>query len=867
MRLRAFSIGCVLALSATALSYAQVVTVGGFTAQVDPQSGALALLRAGAGPLLNDLVVTARAGGRTVSSRHGPLRISTAAAEAGTTHVVKLDFGNGLSLALEASPDEVTLRANGRLEGPAVLRARSALGPNAIMAFLKDDAANDQSVLTTTLGPAVVPGARSLFDPARDLALTIASSGEARWVRGAGWELRASAPSGGALLTLRPKPHYYRDTLGVRYYSPIVRPKRWPTAPVVAMTWYGIRAMNGRPAQTMERLRPQIDWVAKYLRPYAGSNLVFQLDDNYPQDDDQAMRALSDYIRQKGLVPGIWFTPFAVAPKEEADRHPDWFLRDAQGKLIPTFGGISYANGTTLNVENQDAVEAWYRMWWRKASETWNYDFFKIDGQPDVVAAYSRAANAGGVEAYRQGLRIGRATVGPGKFINACWGTPVEAIGIVNGSRIGGDTGYDAHAINVLLQWNFLNNIAWYCDPDAAADLYRATVQRARLNAQARALTGQQFLTDDLWTQVTPEVRRTWQLSFPSLNIFPANLYPITDWRNYDLFDLKVAKPWGTWDVVGLMNYDGKPATKTLDLGRLRLQATAVHVYAYWGGSYLGLFRSDAKLAVPMAPYEGRLFRVTPAEAFRPAIVSTSRHVSQGGLDLERVRWVRRATGWAVRATSSHLVAGDPYLVAFAGAGYTATAARSSAGPVRIRRAGGCAYVSFVPRRDGLAVWEVTFGRARAARSRALAQATLKPTTYALRAQDNLALSATARASSVWSPEYNASRAIDGDPSTRWNSRQGDENGCWLELEWPAPVRIDRVVVDECIDFGPRIQEWRLLAGDDLQEVARGTGMGAAHVIRLPRALDTHRLRLVIDKATVTPTIWELQVPRARRER
>ena len=29
-------------------------------------------------------------------------------------------------------------------------------------------------------------------------------------------------------------------------------------------------------------------------------------------------------------------------------------------------------------------------MWWHKASETWNYDFFKIDGQPNVVEAYRK---------------------------------------------------------------------------------------------------------------------------------------------------------------------------------------------------------------------------------------------------------------------------------------------------------------------------------------------------------------------------------------------------------------------------------------------------------------------------------------------
>ena len=50
------------------------------------------------------------------------------------------------------------------------------------------------------------------------------------------------------------------------------------------------------------------------------------------------------------------------------------------------------------DMTNPDAVQSWYAMWWKKASETWNFDFFKIDGQPEVAAAYAKAANGGGLD-------------------------------------------------------------------------------------------------------------------------------------------------------------------------------------------------------------------------------------------------------------------------------------------------------------------------------------------------------------------------------------------------------------------------------------------------------------------------------------
>ena len=918
------------------------VTVKDLTVRFDPQTRTLQVSHRQAGALLDNITVKAKVGGREVASDDKALRYTASTGQDELT----VAFQESFSIKAAIRDGQVQVRVEGDLEGPAALGGRSALGAGAIAARLQDAAATDGNVLVTTLGPAEVGGAASLFDPEKDLALTAGPPDRARWARGDGWEVRSTAPAGRPLLALQVRPHYYRDTLGIRFYAPMAKLRRWPAAPVVAMTWYGIQAMNGRPAQTLERLKPHIDWVAEHLLPYAGPNLIFQLDDNYTQNDDRAMREISDRIRSKGLVPGIWLTPFTVAPKAEAEKHPDWFLHDGAGKLIPTFGGVNWGGDFTLNATNAQAVDAWFGMFLRKVSETWNFEFFKIDGQPEVAAAYAKSADGGGLEGYRKGLEIARATVGPEKFINACWGTPLEAVGRVNGSRTGGDTGYDPHAVNVVLEWNFLNNIAWYSDPDAAADLYKATVERARLNAQARVLTGQQFLTDDRWTQVPPAVRRVWQLSFPMLDIRPVNLYPIKDWRKYDVFDLRVAKPWGTYDVAGVFNYDGRPAEKVLDLARLPLDAGEVHVFDFWGSACLGRFRKDAKIPLALAAWEGRLFSLVPAAGDRPVLVSTSRHASQGGLDLERLAWRQDGQRWIASGRSSHLVKGDPYELAFAGGRYVASAAKSAAGETSVAYCRGAARAVIVPAASGDADWEVTLepitgamievgpaavdlpvGGTAEIEIRSLGP---KPARFALRAShaclrlspdqgelgpwpakakvavsadaaglelgkvlaahvtvaseggqggpanvdvrvhaprpENLARKAKARASSVWSAGYEPEKAIDGDPATRWNSARGDTQGAWIELEWEKPIAFDRAVIDECTDWGDRIQAWRLEAGDaDLKEIARGQSMGREHAVDLPKTIEARRLRLVVEKSSDTPTIWEIQVQRTRQ--
>ena len=86
-------------------------------------------------------------------------------------------------------------------------------------------------------------------------------------------------------------------------------------------------------------------------------------------------------------------------------------------------------------------------------------------------------------------------------------------------------------------------------------------------------------------------------------------------------------------------------------------------------------------------------------------------------------------------------------------------------------------------------------------------------------------------------------------------NRSGDVNGSWIELTWDQPAKFDRVLIDECIDHGERIQKWQLLAGDqDLKPIAQGTKMGRERIVTLTSPVEAKRLRLVIENATEVPT-------------
>lgn len=852
------------------------------------------------------------------------LVLVTAAAASGATAVT----GGEVELVLQR-PEGVAGEAVQTLELPG----------EAIPALLKRHQQEDRRVLRTHLaGPPLAPAA-AVYIPNKDLAavadapvlLPRPGSPELTVVFGEHEQVR-----------LKLAPHYYRDVLGIDWYAPRRPRPGWPSPPAVAMTWYGIQGWEGSPAQTKEWLHPQIDWVAEHLLPYAG-HLVFQLDDNYPYEDDAYMRGLSDYIRARGLTPGIWFPPYGVAEPETAEAHPEWFLQDADGHLLTAFAGVNWrdarrqdSDNFVLNVTNEEAMEQVFAPFWRKASETWNFDFFKIDGQPTVINRYRASVNGGGVAGYRRGLERARQIVGERKFINGCYGIPLGAMGLLDGSRTGPDSGLWPHAYEIVAKWNFLNNIAWWCDPDAAAHQHRMALSTVRLNAVIRALTGQQFLTDDIWTETPPDVLRVWRQCLPVSDILPMNLYPIgAEWTGYDHMALHIGGKQPAI-VAALLNFQGESREKVLDLGRIAPPWEKVRVYDFFRQHHLGAHPNDARIPVSLDGHGAALFALVPADAPGPALLAIDRHLSQAA----RAAWSlsEEDTGRVrMRGEVPNLVAGSPVELVFVAGALSDVTASSTAGDAQVRFVGDTARVTVTPETSGTGAFEVVFAPrvaplfsvwpetrivatpdaggvvelvnlggtpCRWTAAATSGRVALRPDAGELAPQDratvqvlvdtdglmpgrtcagdisfaladaekkhvlpvlaevppppNLARDAEAAASSAWSSVYIAMRVNDGSAETRWNSSEKEQQSAWVQLEWDTPVTFNRVVLDECTDFGLRVQEWRLEA--DGETIARGSALGRKHVCALKNEVTAKTLRLVIEAASAAPTIWEMEV-------
>ncbi len=629
---------------------------------------------------------------------------------------LNIEFGDSFTVEAELMGDSVLIfTARGISSGTVSLSARAPLSDRTMAAILINEKSRDNNTIIQSFGKTGIPGLKSIFDPYKDLALQIESEGEAGWNFFHQWQLNASAKTGQTLCRIKLIRNYYRDRLGITYYAPVKKRSYFQKAPALAMTWVGIEGKFNRPdfSQRKEWLYPNIDWVSKNLLPYA-EQMIFQLDDNYPIDDPQYMRDISNYIRSRGLIPGIWLAPFGVAPYEESDLHPEWFIHDAEGSVITTFSGLSYDDykhysSAVLNVNNKEAVNKWFAGFLREISEEWNYDYFKIDGIPAILNVYQKSIAGGGIDGVRRGLQIVRSVIGPDKYINTCWGLPLDGIDIVNGSRVGGDTEQLNQVISrVAVPQNYLNNVAWYSDPDGAANMYASTVSRARLNFQGRSLLGQPYVTDDNWTKVPDEILKVWQKTLPTIESFPVNLYHISDPVQYDHFDLKVTKSWGTWDIVGLNNYEENNRQIYLDLSRLPLSSEEVYVFDFWNNKYLGTYSKDAKIVRNLEAIDAQCFKLAPVQKDRPVLLSSDRHFTQGGIDINKMQYTKDMAGWLIKGESGHLISEEPYELTFITNGFLLKEASVDKGKVTVITSNGIARLSIIPDESTVS-WNLSF--------------------------------------------------------------------------------------------------------------------------------------------------------------
>jgi len=531
----------------------------------------------------------------------------------------------------------------------------------------------------------------ALFDRPTDTAIEL---GEGARLRpsdraSASWQVRLNVP-GNAVVRLTPD--YFTKALGLPYYQPF-DDSVFPSAPMVWSSWTSYYE-----AVREQDIVENADWLADRLKPY-GFQYV-QLDDGYDRGKDgehswienwdtakfpHGPRWLTDHIRSKGLRAGIWLVPNAYAPGLKD--HPDWYLRDEQGRVIKDY------RTPALDSTHPEALAKFREI--LETLDGWGFDYYKFDGEhalpvyvPGVDRARLHRPDADLLAEYRDRLRLMRETIGPNRFVEGCpAGTPLNGIGYFN-SYFAGHDQYNnwqgSYPLFSSINANaFLNHLAVYLMPGEGLELnppmsveeakvrrtprvievarsredpligFGTTLAEARSVVTYVALTGVVYPLASVMKELPEERVELLRKTMPTLPILPMDLFSRgmdLEWdtfrhttaddyiHNYpEILDLKVRSEAGAYDVVGLTNWRSTKTQRTLDLaGKLGLDSDERYVvFDFWRQELLGVVRGAVRIDIE--PHDTRVLLVHPL-LDRPQLVGLSRHIS-GSYSVQHLAW------------------------------------------------------------------------------------------------------------------------------------------------------------------------------------------------------------------------------------
>ena len=396
------------------------------------------------------------------------------------------------------------------------------------------------------------------------------------------------------------------------------------------------------------------------------------------------MKKTAEKITGAGMVAGIWYIPFGWNPGREIfEEHQDWFVKDPAGEPYK----VHWA-GTCLDMTHPEAREFLREVVGRMSKE-WGYKYIKVDGLWTGLAAkitypspVYKEDNLGdatfydpgktNLEAYRSGLSLVREAAGDDVFILGCniaqnMRTLGGSFGRVDGMRVGRDIGAKWNKILPCVDMGtrlyFFHGRVWYNDPDCLMVREPMTLEQARAWGSWISISGQLNLVSEWLPGLPAERLDVVKRSMPNHGLCgrPIDLFSSERARVWQLTDTRTNQ---RRDVIGLFNWDDKEGQRVgVSLDELDLPKSATGKYVgfdYWSGEFVGPF-SD-KLEMDIEAGSCRIVAVRPALE-RPFLISTSRHICQGIVDVVEENW--DSTRHTLSGVSK-VVAGDPYEMRFA---------------------------------------------------------------------------------------------------------------------------------------------------------------------------------------------------------
>lgn len=491
------------------------------------------------------------------------------------------------------------------------------------------------------------------------------------------------------------------------YYNVKLRP-----LPTAYCTWYHARASDEK------RLAKNTDFAAENLKNFGLG--VMQIDDGWQLGTSSngpkkyflahdpngpyasGMKATADYIKSRGMTPGIWFMPFTgtwtdplFANKQElfykvGDGFPG-VTSDVAKKddvQITDLANTPYASfwgGTSFDLTNP-VTQDYVRQMTEQIVRDWGYEYLKMDGfytglgtkhlyvsdayvEDDLGKTWRHDPAITPVESYRIGMKILREAATEDTFFLGCCMVQSTrcfgpAMGGLDAMRVGPDNAADVKKLatgpTYATRYYFLNKRVWHNDPDPMYFRTSIPTDATKLLATWVTLSGTLGASSYDYDKLPADRLDMLKRTMPSHTLKASR--PVDFWQNDN------SQQWLLTDdssgvkrtVLGHYNWDHEATeTITTNLADLDLEPSQTYVgFDYWNNKFLPPF--TGQIESTLKPLSCRDLAIYTAKD-HPQVVSTSRHITQGVIDIERETWDKGRLN-----LTCQLTANDPYEIRLA---------------------------------------------------------------------------------------------------------------------------------------------------------------------------------------------------------
>ncbi len=560
-----------------------------------------------------------------------------------------------LTIGFRLCSDGIRFFCNGRAYISVSGRFRWGADPEHSTFSIRTD--SQTSRLRTASGPAVFEGDNALFDRLTDHLLIFSTAGNFQtcfdWKTGTYAFHYVNGCDYGRELDFRIRRNYCAEKFHIPY-TPIRKKHGFQTPPVGWMTWYALQfetaesnvLENARKFQELfgsyaEKLVLWVDWEWCHCcwdgQGEEGCDIFHPRPSAYPN----GLNSLAETLRKMGLIPALWIGATNEGRLNKMlQEHPDWLLGQK----------IFWCGQWWIDPSHPKVLSEYIPAVFRQILE-WGFQTVKWDCLPATLQVCSelhdcfRDRSLSPAQALRNLVRAAREVLGDSVYLLSCSGDSERdicgAMDLFSAARIGGDIfswdDFLEQGINRVLHSYPWHNTVLYIDADNL--ILRpefSTAEQARTRVSFYGLTGLPVTLGDQLSKLDPERIHMLRRIMPVVDIHPTELDSKRHGRFFQITSLAIARPFGSWNVTAVANLTPEPHSAAIDLSKdLDLNSGRYALYDYWNSAFLGIL--SRHFEIELNAYDTRVFRITPLEDGLPALISVSRHLTQGGYELQNL--------------------------------------------------------------------------------------------------------------------------------------------------------------------------------------------------------------------------------------